>query len=177
MKSIHFTIVMVVCLSFGLSSAYAQQFQLPESENEMIGNELKLQIEETNAEPQLPSMTPRWFCAFYAVSNDINNKKTRITVANFSMQTIDAKLIFRDEYGKVIKNYDIRLDGKNTLNRVFESQDFNGGSHTGSVELQADSPAIFPSSSFITNEVRNQPDTNETVYYTVRESIQWHRLD
>jgi len=111
---------------------------------------LEALVNQPRIEPKtIYDLKPRWFCPFlYTSRMDGTYSFTELVVTNFSNKSVNYRLVFYDQNGKVVKTYPEQLKGKALrylrLNSIF----FEGDDFTGSVELQANSPALFPTAHF-----------------------------
>lgn len=95
------------------------------------------------------------------------------------MQKVRVKLFYHNRDGKVVYKSILELEPKANHTSYLDYENFmgEGGYFAGSVELHADSPAVFPSSSYLGDEGGAMLDDDQEWRYTVSVAAQWHRID
>jgi len=177
MKTNYIKIILVLFLSFSFSFAFSQRTE----ENILDPDQIK--VEEQTFKANLGTMKPRWICPYLRVRKNAEFESfSRIVLANYSNQKAKIKLHFYNAKGQMILTLTEEIPPKGSYYRDLDYAYFasNNREFHGHVILHTDSPAIFPSASYIdiTGPFKIwYGDERREYFKNFSVTVLWHRLD
>ncbi len=138
---------------------------------DLINKSLSLKIDPIT----IKNLKPRWYCP-YVVNNQMT--RTEVCISNFSIKPVTIRFIIWDETGKMESTFDHIIEGKAQLWFILSFLDRQHFHFKGSMELQADSPAVFPTSLFFEDKIIFRfNDILEPKAFRHSLTLDWYRVD
>ncbi len=195
MKTNNIKIILALLFAFSISNVFAQWEENEPSKrekqheqkeelekdikniHEIIAESLNLKIEPI----VINNLKPRWFCPF--VKQDFYYTDIEVCITNFSLKTATIRFIVWNDKGEIESSFDYVVKGKAQLVFDLKWEDEVGDvlfpKFRGSMELQSDSPAVFPSTHYFSVQgiMPGAEGKWATRVYNDKISLDWQRLD
>lgn len=184
MKSTNFKFILVLIIAFCAASVFAQEDQFGQRKRKELEKDIKT-IHQIMAESLflkiepivINNLKPRWFCPF--VKQDFYYRDIEVCITNFSLQPATIRFILWNDKGKIESSFDYKIKGKAQLvfDLIWDDEAFS--KLRGSMELQSDSPAIFPSTHYFSVQgiLPGAEGEYATRVYEEDLSLEWRRLE
>ena len=138
---------------------------------DLINKSLSLKIDPIT----IKNLKPRWYCP-YVVNNQMT--RTEVCISNFSIKPVTIRFIIWDKTGKMESTFDHIIEGKAQLWFILSFPDRQHFHFKGSMELQADSPAVFPTSLFFEDKIIFRfNDVFEPKAFRHSLTLDWYRVE
>lgn len=138
---------------------------------ELVNQSLNVKIDPIT----IKNLKPRWYCP-YVVNNQMT--RTEVCISNFSIKPVTIRFIIWDETRKMESTFDRIIEGKAQLRFILSFPDRQHFHFKGSMELQADSPAVFPTAHFFEDKVIFRfNDMFEPKAFRHSLPLDWYRVD
>lgn len=192
MKKNNIKLIITLFFVFSLSAIFAQHEQNKREKQHEQKEELEKDIKNIHQiiaeslnfkiEPIIiNNLKPRWFCPF--VKQDFYYTDIEVCITNFSLKPATIRFILWDDKGEIESSFDYKVKGKAQLVFDLKWEDEDGDivfpKFRGSMELQSDSPAVFPSTHYFSVQgfMPGAEGKWATRVYDDKINLDWQRLD